>query len=36
VGIARVWVNGTLVFQDGKATDQRPGQVIRRATTNPH
>lgn len=32
VGVSRVWVNGALVFQDGKATDARPGQAIRRAS----
>lgn len=29
VGIARVWVNGTLVFEDGRATGARPGRVLR-------
>ncbi|MBS0557145.1 MAG: D-aminoacylase [Proteobacteria bacterium] len=29
-GINRVWVNGTLVFQDGKATGAFPGRVLRR------
>lgn len=31
VGIAHVWVNGTTVFEDGKATDAHPGRVLRRA-----
>ena len=31
VGIARVWVNGELVFADGRATGKRPGVAIRRA-----
>ena len=31
VGIARVWVNGTEVYADGKPTGARPGLVIRRA-----
>src|SRR6476620_2274887 len=31
VGIARVWVNGTEVFADGKTTGAKPGKVIRRA-----
>jgi len=30
VGIARVWVNGTEVFADGKTTGAKPGRVIRR------
>ena len=29
-GIRSVWVNGEVVFQDGAATDARPGRVIRR------
>lgn len=29
-GIDCVWVNGVLVFADGKATGKRPGRVIRR------
>ncbi|MFN0177662.1 MAG: N-acyl-D-amino-acid deacylase family protein [Gemmatimonadales bacterium] len=32
VGIAKVWVNGQLVYQDGKTTSARPGRVIRRQT----
>lgn len=31
VGIARVWVNGTLVFNDGRATGNRPGQIVKRS-----
>lgn len=30
VGIARVWVNGTTVFEDGKATGAHPGRMLRR------
>jgi N-acyl-D-amino-acid deacylase len=30
-GIARVWVNGQLVFDAGKATGARPGRVLRRS-----
>ncbi|MBB6428154.1 amidohydrolase family protein [Sphingopyxis sp. JAI128] len=33
VGISRVWVNGSLVFKDGRPTGNRPGQLARRATT---
>jgi N-acyl-D-amino-acid deacylase len=29
VGVSKVWVNGVLVFANGKATDARPGQIIR-------
>jgi N-acyl-D-amino-acid deacylase len=29
-GIAKVWVNGRLVFADGKATGAHPGKVIKR------
>jgi N-acyl-D-amino-acid deacylase len=29
-GIDTVWVNGTKVFQDGRATGTRPGSVVRR------
>jgi N-acyl-D-amino-acid deacylase len=29
-GIERVWVNGRLVYADGKATGLRPGRVLRR------
>jgi N-acyl-D-amino-acid deacylase len=31
-GIHRVWVNGVVVYQDGKATGERPGRVLRRAS----
>ena len=31
VGIEKVWVNGQLVFEDGKVTGNRPGKPIRRA-----
>ena len=30
VGIDKVWVNGTLVLDDGAVTDARPGRPIRR------
>lgn len=30
VGVARVWVNGSLVYQDGKATGARPGRALLR------
>lgn len=30
VGVSKIWVNGTLVFQDGRATGNRPGQSVRR------
>jgi N-acyl-D-amino-acid deacylase len=30
VGIERVWVNGQVVFVDGRATGARPGRVLRR------
>ncbi len=30
-GIARVWVNGEVVFEDGRSTGRHPGMVIRRA-----
>jgi N-acyl-D-amino-acid deacylase len=30
VGIERVWVNGEIVFENGKTTGRQPGQVIRR------
>ncbi|MEM1177274.1 MAG: amidohydrolase family protein [Acidobacteriota bacterium] len=29
-GAEKVWVNGTLVFADGRAVDARPGRVLRR------
>jgi N-acyl-D-amino-acid deacylase len=29
-GIARVWVNGSLVFDAGRVTAARPGRVLRR------
>lgn len=31
VGIARVWVNGQLVYADGAVTSNRPGRPVRRA-----
>lgn len=31
LGIAAVWVGGELVYTDGRATDARPGVVIRRS-----
>lgn len=33
VGIEKVWVNGTLVFQNRRSTGVRPGQVVRAAKT---
>jgi len=30
-GVHKVWVNGVLVFADQKATDERPGRVLRRS-----
>jgi len=33
VGISRVWVNGALVFKDGKATGNHSGQPIKRPST---
>ncbi len=30
LGIAKVWVNGELVFDGGHVTGKRPGAVIRR------
>ena len=30
-GVAKVWVNGVLVFEDGQTTGARPGTVVRRA-----
>src|SRR5262249_61032340 len=30
-GISRVWVNGVVVYADGKSTGEHPGQVLRRA-----
>ena len=35
VGISRVWVNGTLVLRDGRATGNRPGLSIRRDPPKP-
>jgi len=32
VGIAKVWVNGSLVFDAGKPTGSTPGKVLRRTT----
>jgi N-acyl-D-aspartate/D-glutamate deacylase len=29
-GIAKTWVNGQVVYADGKATGTRPGRVVRR------
>jgi N-acyl-D-amino-acid deacylase len=31
VGISRVWVNGTLVFSEGRSTGNRPGQIVKRS-----
>jgi N-acyl-D-amino-acid deacylase len=30
VGVHTVWVNGRVVFQDGKTTGVYPGRVLRR------
>ncbi|MEO7973616.1 MAG: D-aminoacylase, partial [Thermoanaerobaculia bacterium] len=30
-GIERVWVNGALVYEGGKATGAHPGKVLRRS-----
>ena len=30
VGIRKVWVNGEVVFEEGKTTGKHPGKVIRR------
>jgi N-acyl-D-amino-acid deacylase len=30
IGIRTVWVNGTVVFQEGRTTGSRPGRVLRR------
>jgi len=30
VGIERVWVNGALVYHEGKSTGAHPGQIISR------
>jgi N-acyl-D-amino-acid deacylase len=30
IGIEKVWVNGQLVFEEGKITGNRPGKPIRR------
>jgi N-acyl-D-amino-acid deacylase len=35
VGVRSVWVNGQLVFQDGKTTSARPGRPLRRETQSP-
>ena len=29
-GVRKVWVNGVLVFEDGKPTEARPGRILRR------
>lgn len=33
-GVKAVWVNGTLVWQDGRATANRPGKILRRVQKN--
>ncbi len=33
VGIDRVWVNGAVVWQDGRTTKARPGKAIKRTAT---
>jgi N-acyl-D-amino-acid deacylase len=30
IGIERLWVNGEVVFENGKTTGKRPGEIIRR------
>jgi len=30
IGIEMVWVNGRLVYQDGRASGRKPGMVLRR------
>jgi N-acyl-D-aspartate/D-glutamate deacylase len=32
-GMERVWVNGQIVFESGRATGRRPGRALRRAPT---
>ena len=34
-GIATVWVNGQIVYDNGETTDNRPGQVIRQVNRSP-
>jgi N-acyl-D-aspartate/D-glutamate deacylase len=29
VGVERVWVNGEVVYEDGRTTGRQPGSVIR-------
>jgi N-acyl-D-amino-acid deacylase len=31
VGIRRVWVNGEVVYEEGRVTGRYPGRVVRRA-----
>jgi N-acyl-D-amino-acid deacylase len=33
-GIRKVWVNGEVVYDDGRATGARPGRVLRRVTSS--
>jgi N-acyl-D-amino-acid deacylase len=33
-GIARVWVNGVVVYENGSTTGERPGRVLRRQPTD--
>jgi len=33
VGIEKVWVNGEVVFAEGRTTGRRPGRVLRRQPT---
>lgn len=33
IGIERVWVNGVEVYRDGEPTGERPGRIVRRATS---
>lgn len=33
-GMLKVWVNGELVYEDGRSTGRRPGRALRRAPAN--
>ena len=34
-GIAKVWVNGALAYENGRTTTARTGQIVRRVTASP-
>ena len=34
IGIERVWVNGQLVYEGGRMTGNRPGQILTRRALN--